>query len=338
MKYLTYLSCLLAFTLTNVVQADIVVGIKEAKPFVYKNADGELQGISIDLIKQLSKNVGIKYKFVEYDNISSLLDATTNKDVDMSIAAISMTPERETHLDFSHSYFSTSMGILANTKASWWETTLWIVQRLAVVLVGFIFFLYLIGFAMDKLDGDTNIKGAHEGAWWALVTFTTTGYGDLVPKTGRGKLIASVWMVASLFLLSTFTGYVASALTVKKLSDTPMTLSDLYHTKVVTVTGSTAEHRLDILGIKHKSVTNINNAIKLFTTRKVKAVVHDDAMLNYAARTMDNVSVWSIENTDEDYAIALPQNSPLTEKVNLGILRVLALPEWKAIYTKYNVR
>jgi len=344
MKYLKYISCFAVLFLVNIAQADITIGIKEAKPFVYKSVDPhtkplvEMKGISVDLIKQLSKDTDIKYKFVLYDDISSLLTATANKEVDMSIAAISMTPERESFLDFSHSYFTTSLGILTNTKASWLENALWVGQRVVIILIVFVLSLYIVGFAMDKLDGDTNIKGAHEGAWWALVTFTTTGYGDLVPKTNRGKLIASVWMVASLFLLSTFTGYVASALTVKKLSDSPMSISDLSRTKVAVVSGSTAERHLNLLGINHKSVLNLDVAMKMFNTGEVKAVVHDNAMLSYVARTSDNISVWPIENTEEVYAIALPQNSPLTEKVNLGILKILASPEWKAILSKYNVR
>ena len=160
----------------------------------------------------------------------------------------------------------------------------------------------------------------------------------MVPTTGKGKLVAAIWMVASMFLLSIFTGYVASALTVKKLSDSPMTIADLYHTKVVAVTGSTAADRLDVLGIKHSSAPNLEAALQQFKEGKVKAVVHDDAMLSYAAKSLSDVSVWPVDNTTEDYAIALPQGSPLTEKVNMGVLRIVTSPEWKTIRSQYNVR
>ena len=336
MKLLTYAG-LVMLLLFNVAHAEeLSIGIKEAKPFAYQE-NGHWKGISVELIQQLSEDAGFTYKFVPSDNIPELLNATTENNVDMSIAAISLTPDREKVIDFSHSYFTASLGILAKTKSSWVDTALWAASQLIFIVIGFVIFLYIIGFIVDKVDGDENIKGPHDGAWWALVTFTTTGYGDLVPKTNKGKMLAAVWMVASLFLLSLFTGYVASVLTVKKLTDTPMTLSNLYNAKVVAVTGSTAQQRLDMLGIKHKSVPTLETGLELFKSGKASAVVHDDAMLSYAAKSMPDVSVWSIENSEEDYAVALPQNSALTEKVNLGILKILASPEWKAIRSQYNV-
>ena len=56
----------------------------------------------------------------------------------------------------------------------------------------------------------------------------------------------------------------------------------------------------------------------------------------YAFRPHEIV-IAPIENSEEDYAIALPQNSSLTERVNFGILKILASPEWKAIRSQYNV-
>jgi ABC-type amino acid transport substrate-binding protein len=337
MKFLTYIS-LGAFLLFGTAQAEeLSIGIKEAKPFSYKE-DGTWKGISVDLIKQLSKDANFKYKFVPYKDITSLLFATSENKVDISIAAISMTAERESSVDFSHSYFTTSLGILAPTKASWWDTVLWSLKKLIIIITIFVVILYIVGYMIIKIDGKENIDNLHNGAWWALVTFTTTGYGDYVPKTNKGKTFASGWMVASMFLLSIFTGYVASALTIKSLTDTPMTLSSLYNTSVVAVSGSTGQHRLTALGIKHKTVPNLDAAMKLFNDGKVKAVVHDNAMLNYTARNFDRVSVWPIKNSSEDYAIVLPQNSTLTETVNLGILKILASPEWEAIQSQYNIR
>lgn len=336
MKFLTYVGLIALFLINTAIAADISVGIKEAKPFSYQE-DGEWKGISVDLIDQLSKKNNFTYNFVHFKDLPSLLENTKNNNVNLSIAAISLTYEREKSVDFSHKYFTTSLGILSNDKNSLAENVLWMVERVFVIVIGFVCALYVVGFIMDKVDGDDNIKSPVDGAWWALVTFTTTGYGDLVPKTNKGKLVASVWMVASLFLLSAFTGYLASAMTVKKLTESPATLADLYTAKVAVVKGSTAQLKLSGLGIKHHAVRNLEEALNKFNAGNVDVVVHDDAMLKYAASSIDGVSVWSIENSTEDYAIALPPNSPLTKGINLGILKILASPEWKAIQLKHNV-
>ena len=49
-----------------------------------------------------------------------------------------------------------------------------------------------------------------EGLWWALVTVSTVGYGDIVPQTPAGRLLAVVLMVSGLGLLSTLTAAIGA--------------------------------------------------------------------------------------------------------------------------------
>ena len=56
----------------------------------------------------------------------------------------------------------------------------------------------------------SNIKTAEDALWWAYVTITTVGYGDLYPVTTKGRLIALVLMTGGVGLFGVFTGYLAS--------------------------------------------------------------------------------------------------------------------------------
>lgn len=38
--------------------------------------------------------------------------------------------------------------------------------------------------------------------WWAIVTMTTVGYGDMYPVTGLGKVIASVAALSGLMVIA----------------------------------------------------------------------------------------------------------------------------------------
>lgn len=56
------------------------------------------------------------------------------------------------------------------------------------------------------------IDSLGDGVWWALVTTTTVGYGDIVPVTTLGRVIGGVLMVAGLFNLALFAGIVGNTL------------------------------------------------------------------------------------------------------------------------------
>ena len=50
-----------------------------------------------------------------------------------------------------------------------------------------------------------------EAMWWAVVTLTTIGYGDVVPVTGIGRMIASFTIIGGLIMIALPVGIVANA-------------------------------------------------------------------------------------------------------------------------------
>ena len=56
---------------------------------------------------------------------------------------------------------------------------------------------------------DPGIKSPEDGMWWALVTVTTIGYGDVVPTSGEGRLFAVFLMLFGMALVSIVTANLA---------------------------------------------------------------------------------------------------------------------------------
>ena len=58
-------------------------------------------------------------------------------------------------------------------------------------------------------DPKASIKTAEDVAWWAIVTTSTVGYGDLEPITPEGRVLAVLIMCVGIGLFATFAGALA---------------------------------------------------------------------------------------------------------------------------------
>jgi voltage-gated potassium channel len=84
---------------------------------------------------------------------------------------------------------------------------------LASVLIIFIMILIAAATATHLFEGagqPQQFGSIPAALWWAVVTLTTTGYGDVIPHTVGGKMIGSVVMVCGILVLALMTGILAT--------------------------------------------------------------------------------------------------------------------------------
>jgi voltage-gated potassium channel len=64
--------------------------------------------------------------------------------------------------------------------------------------------------SVEALVDSGDFPSTWDGIWWAMVTVTTVGYGDIYPKSVDGRIIAMVVMLFGIGFLSVLTATVAS--------------------------------------------------------------------------------------------------------------------------------
>tara|TARA_Y100001938_G_scaffold135167_1_gene196522 strand:- start:1992 stop:2390 length:399 start_codon:yes stop_codon:yes gene_type:complete len=86
--------------------------------------------------------------------------------------------------------------------------TLFNSRRLRTILAALIFFIFLFGYLF--YISEPEVRNLGDGIWWALVTITTVGYGDITPLTTVGRVVASSLMFLGLGLIATITAIVSA--------------------------------------------------------------------------------------------------------------------------------
>jgi voltage-gated potassium channel len=84
-------------------------------------------------------------------------------------------------------------------------------SRKIIVFLGTVLTLVLIaGAGMYLIEGPENgFTNIPQSIYWAIVTMTTVGYGDIAPKTIMGKFFASVVMILGYAIIAVPTGIVS---------------------------------------------------------------------------------------------------------------------------------
>jgi len=317
------------------------VGVVVAPPFVTKGVTGQFQGLSIDLWRDVAHDLGLTWKAREYDLIG-LLDAVGHGEVDVGVSDLSITPERESVMDFSQPFYATGLGIAvpASNRGGILSS---IGQRLlsshVLLYAGSLLGLLLVvGTAIWLVERNRNrnnfrsgLRGIGDGLWWSAVTMTAVGYGDSTPRTLLGRTLAIVWMFASVTLLAFFTAGITSSLTVEHMATKVRGPEDLHRVRVGVKHGSAAEEELVASHVGVIRFDTVEDGMRATDSGEIEAFVHDQPVLQAIAYTTypGRLQVLPITFDPQLYGFAFPSGSGLRKKVNVTMLRLLEDREYR---------
>ncbi len=328
--------------------AKLVVGTIDVPPFAMKTDDGNWEGLSLDLLDMITSKLGREYEVREFTDSKALFDAAKAGTIDL-IPALAARQEAEKLLDLTQPYYRSGFAIAVsrNDASHGWLGYFRALEAGQFLLViGALLLLWLLAGSViwllerrhnEQMFGGSTASGLGHGIWWAAVTMTTVGYGDKAPVTVGGRLVAIVWMFASIILVSSFTASISASLTAEKLVGKVRGVQDLPHVNVGIMVESTATQWLQQRGISSKTFPSPQAGLQAIADGKIDAFVFDEAVLKSMAANQFAGSVYVLPDSFEHYyvSMAVQNNSSLREPINLAMLGIMATDTWSRLLDRH---
>jgi ABC-type amino acid transport substrate-binding protein len=334
-----------AETVAAVSNAPLRVATAPIAPFVLPNTD-PLSGFSIDLWTEVAGRLHLDFAWQLVPH-TDLLAAVERGDADVAIAAITMTPEREKRVDFSHPYLDSGLQIIVRAEREGrlldafhsipWAAIgqLFFVAILIVLTLGNV--LWLIERHSNPRFRKNYLPAIGEGLWGAMLIIATGEHGDRdAPGVIKRILVVATWLLG-IVLIAQLTATVTSSQTVARLQSEIRGPSDLPGKRIATVPGTVAADYLTQLGLPFAEVTSADQGYTMLMQGQVEAIVYDAPTLQYWAAKRGNGALQVVGPIfrPEKYGIAVSRGNPLRKQINEALLTLFENGRYEEIYTKW---
>jgi Ion channel. len=172
----------------------------------------------------------------------------------------------------------------------------------SVLAVFFGIFVWFLEHFRNKDFPKSFWRGSLTSLWWSMVSMTTVGYGDVVPKSVAGRFIGIIWLFVGLMIgcvmTATMTDVVSGAGNFKIYGETVSVLSDSYEEKI-----ASKDYRAKVV-----PADSYDDVIELVRRGKVFA-----AMMNA------DVAAWyqeSITSSDDENPLHIVKLLPANININ----------------------
>ncbi|MCJ8169485.1 transporter substrate-binding domain-containing protein [Atopomonas sediminilitoris] len=183
------LGVLLACVLVTVAQGQTVRFAPEADygPFIYQNQQGQIAGLSLEFLEQISRNAGLTLLTLEPQPLAKIMQAVAAGDVDV-VSSLRPTPERAKYLGFTAPYVQIPAVVVGRYDSS---------QRLDLGALGEAQVAVGEGYAVEAF-----VRQAYPQIQWQTVPSDSVGLKQLL----NGAVDAVVMDIASVNFIASQEG------------------------------------------------------------------------------------------------------------------------------------
>jgi len=346
-------SALFAVEQDEATTAELTVAVAECPPFVIVE-NGQHSGLAVYLWERIGHEMGLSWNYVEYP-LADLLEIIRHEDQaklpDVGISCTSVTAERETLIDFSHSFNETYTAIAVRQTTLWSAITgfftspqvlkaIFIVLGIAI-LIGAVFFLLEHRTNKKLFSSDTFLGRILEPMIIGLMFITNGPIRFYRFKTLTARVLATILTLSSTFLIAGITAVLASSFTLNAMTTEVRTLDDLRNLEVGALVASTSSAFLTSNGIRHQTRPDLDTLVNELDFGELDAIVSDAAFLTYRINQgkqqgkFKSLTVLPYELEAQNYAFILKQDSPLREKINRALLTERMQRDWRDKILEY---
>ena len=331
----------------EVINHPLQVAIYDAQPFGFELTNGTKAGLMVEMWETIAKEMEWSYDY-HLTDMDGLLSGLQNKQYDVGLGAISITPKREELVDFSQPVnpSGTGIAVAAQSEQNHFQTYYKPILISLAQLIGSLVLVLLVSGTLvwwvesrqiNHPPSDKNIKEFHDALWWSAVTMTTVGYGDKVPTSVFGKILGIVWIFTSVILLSLFTANASAIFSGARTASPIQNVNDLRNARVVAAAKSSGEEFLIREQIAYQPYPNIEKAIEAVIAGQADCVVSNVPFLMFYNNStyrgqLSIASQWLLKN---NMGIALQEESPIKEAIDRVLLQKIAEPKWQQAVYKY---
>jgi polar amino acid transport system substrate-binding protein len=329
------------------------VAVYEVPPYGYVDTDGSISGVSVDLWRRVAEQMEWPFKLIPVSDLETILAGLEQGRFDAAIGAITITPERSARVDFSYPTHRSGVAVALRKEtgplfalASYGAA----LSELSPLILIILTMLVVIGLAMWIIERrahsagqapESSVVTLRDGLYWAAVTMTTVGYGDKTPKTTSGRLVAILWMLGSVVLVSLLSTSLVSRLTAERVEARDIAASiDFRGKKLAAVARSSGAEYLDGLHLQYVKYRDLPDALDSLASGKSNAVVNSVGALQYfiSKRYAKVLEMPQGLLAPAYMAVALPEHSPFKRSIDRSLIKITNNPEWLALEERFFVR
>lgn len=335
------LFCILTVFLTSAPAESVRVVTRDLEPFSFEK-DGRRVGFAMELWENVARELDIDFTATSVPSAKDMVAAVEAMSADVAVGALSITSEREKQIDFSQPFYESGLQIAVSNKGVGVAGTIWamlgnlfswqLVTGLAATIAIMFFISHLVWLYEHPVNEEmwprSYLTGIGESLWWTLSIFLVGGADNKGPVGLGGRIVATVWMVASVVAVSLLTASLSAILTVNTLAGDIRGPSDFPGKSIATIGGSMSESWLSKLGQSEGQRINIQTfpsvaaCLDALKTSQVQAVVFDAPVLKYYINKLGDDDIILVPGLFEEnnYGFGLHQDSPLRERINRTLL------------------